>query len=107
MTRKTVLIVSGAVAAVIAAGGTGAALATGGDDGEGTLSGSQAEKARAAALKIMSGGTVTAIERDNEKGATYEVEVRRADGTTVDVRLDGNYQLVAVDGDSESTSDTN
>jgi hypothetical protein len=107
MRRKTVLIVSGVVAAVIAAGGTGAALATGGDDGEGTLSGSKAEKARAAALKITSGGTVTAIERDNEKGATYEVEVKRTDGTTVDVRLDGNYQLVAVDGDSESASDTN
>ena len=37
----------------------------------------------------------------SEKGATYEVEVRKADGTTVDVRLDAHYGLVAVDSDSE------
>jgi uncharacterized membrane protein YkoI len=65
------------------------------------LTGPQADRARAAALRITGGGKVNAVERDSEKGATYEVEVTRSDGSTVDVRLDASYKLVAVDGDSE------
>jgi len=59
------------------------------------------DAAKAAALKLVPGGTVNAAERDNEKGATYEVEVRKPDGSTVDVRLDANYKQVAIDADSE------
>jgi hypothetical protein len=55
----------------------------------------------AAALKLVPGGTVNAVERDGEKGATWEVEVRKPDGSTVDVRLDANLQKVAIDRDSE------
>ena len=60
----------------------------------------------AAALKITGGGHANAVERDSETGATYEVEVTKRNGSTVDVRLDANLQLVAVDGDSEA-SDSN
>jgi hypothetical protein len=72
------------------------------DDGDSQLTGRQAERAKAAALSITGGGTVNAVERDSEDGATYEVEVTRKDGSTVDVRLDGRFELVVVDGDSES-----
>jgi hypothetical protein len=101
--RKHVLI--GVVAAGIAAGGSGAALAVAGapDDGEGRVTGPAAERAIDAALRITSGGRVNAVERDGEKGATWEVEVTRPDGKTVDVRLDANFGLVMVDGDSESS----
>ena len=51
------------------------------------------------------GGTVQASERDNEKGATFEVEVRKPDGSVVDVRLDSSYGLVAVDDDQETNDD--
>jgi hypothetical protein len=100
--QRKYLIIGGSVLA-IAAGATGAAFATGtvgGDDGEGSLSGPAANKAKAAALKITGGGTANAVERDSEDGATYEVEVTEPDGNTVDVRLDENYDLVVVDGDS-------
>jgi hypothetical protein len=96
------LVIGGSVLA-IAAGGTGVAFATGavgGDDGEGSLSGPTADKATAAALRITGGGTANAVERDSEDGATYEVEVTKPDGNTVDVRLDENYDLVVVEGDS-------
>ena len=43
-----------------------------------------------AALKATGGGTLGQIERDGEKGATYEVEVNKADGSQVDVRLDAS-----------------
>ena len=61
-----------------------------------------ADKARAAALAHLGGGHANAVERDNEDGATWEVEVTKSDGNTVDVRLDANYKVVVVEGDSES-----
>jgi hypothetical protein len=98
-----VMIVTGLVAVVVLAlSGAAIARATGAfDDGEGNLGGPQADNAKAAALRITGGGRVNAVERDSEKGATYEVEVTRKDGSTVDVRLDESYKLVVVDGDSE------
>ena len=107
--QRKQLIIGGSVLA-IAACGTGVAFATGavGGDDEGSLSGPSADKATAAALKITGGGTANAVERDSEDGATYEVEVTKPDGNTVDVRLDENYQLVVVDddgGESEQGAD--
>ena len=51
--------------------------------------------------RITGGGTANAVERDSEQGATYEVEVTKPNGKTVDVYLDASYNLVSVDGDSE------
>jgi membrane protein implicated in regulation of membrane protease activity len=94
---------AGAAAIVVALGGAALARATGvWDDGDSQLSGPQAEHAKRAALAITHGGTANAVERDSEQGATYEVEVTRPDGTTVDVRLDASFGLVAIEGDSES-----
>jgi uncharacterized membrane protein YkoI len=101
--QRKYLVVGGAILA-IAAGGTGAAFATGtvgGDDGNETISGPAADQATAAALKITHGGTANSVERDSENGATYEVEVTKPDGSTVDVRLDQNYDLVVIEGDNE------
>src|SRR5215210_2120011 len=92
----------GAGIAVLVAGALGVAAiagATAGSSGE--LSGATGDRASAAALKAVGAGTVTAMELDDEKGAKYEVEVRKIDGSTVDVRLDASYGVVAVDSDSE------
>jgi uncharacterized membrane protein YkoI len=100
MKRK--LISAGVAAAGIAVGGAGAALAFGGaDDTDANLTGPRADKAIAAALRATGGGAATAVERDGDEGATYEVEVRRANGSTVDVDIDGSYRVVAIDDDSE------
>lgn len=91
-----------ATALALALAGAAIARATGAfDDGDSQLTGPQADRARAAALRITGGGRVNAVERDAEKGATYEVEVTREDGSTVDVRLDASFSLVVIDGDSE------
>ena len=71
-----------------------------GDDGDQNVTGSGADQATAAALEITNGGTANSVERDSENGATWEVEVTKPDGSTVDVRLDENYKLVVVEGDS-------
>src|SRR5262245_43556868 len=103
LSRKA-MIVGGSVIA-LAAAGAGTAIATS-HDGEGGAAGPQADQAKAAALKITQGGHANAVERDAENGATWEVEVTKPDGSTVDVRLDQNYQLVVVEGDNESGGDT-
>ena len=99
--EKTTLAVGAAVLAVAAGGG--AYAYAGGSDDEGNATGPAANKARAAALAHLGGGEVNAVERDNEKGATWEVEVTRTDGSTVDVRLDADYGVIAVDRDHEDS----
>ena len=99
-TRRS-MIAGGAVLA-LAAGGVGAATAFGGgDDGEQQATGPAADRAREAALALFPGGRANSVERDSEDGATWEVEVTRGDGKTVDVRLDAGYGLVVVEGDGE------
>lgn len=103
---KTFVIASSAVAA-LAAGGAAFATANGDSNGDREqdateqVTGAGADKARAAALAIT-GGTANAVERDGENGATWEVEVTKSDGETVDVRLDERYELVVIESDSET-----
>jgi uncharacterized membrane protein YkoI len=106
MRRRVILIGAGvATLAALALGGAAIANATMGDDGE-ALTGATLERASAAALKATGGGRVTETEHDSEKGATFEVEVTKPDGSQVDVRLDGSFNVVAVDGDGEESGDS-
>ena len=99
--KKRTIIAGAVTAAVLLVSAAGFAYASASDDGEGTATGPQADKATAAALDLTGGGTANAVERDAENGATWEVEVTRKDGSTVDVRLDENYRLVVIEGDHE------
>ncbi|MBA2360060.1 MAG: PepSY domain-containing protein [Actinobacteria bacterium] len=98
--KRKYAIVAGAVL-VLVAGGAGIAQAVGGDGPEKSVTGPQAERAIAAALAVTGGGKANSVERDSEDGATWEVEVTKPDGLTVDVRLDASYELVTVESDSE------
>jgi uncharacterized membrane protein YkoI len=101
MKRRTTKIAAGfAALAALALGGAAIANATQG--GGGKLTRAEASKASAAALRATGGGKVQSYERDGEDGATYEVEVRKPDGSVVDVRLDGSYRVVVIEGDQES-----
>jgi len=102
--KKTLLIIAGLAALALG----GAALAgaspndvTGGDK----LTGTTYDRASKAALAATGGGKVTDSERDGENGATYEVEVTKADGSQVDVRLDDNFKVVVAETDREDTAD--
>src|SRR5215210_700600 len=105
MTHSRKAILAGGAALALALGGVGVANAVGGDDGEGGAVGSGADAAKAAALKLVPGGHANAVERDSENGATWEVEVRKPDGSTVDVRLGAHYERVVIEPDSEAPSD--
>lgn len=102
--KKRTMIAAGAVVAAGLSTVGGVAIATNGDD-DGPASHAytqeQADAASEAALEATGGGTVNSVETDDENGATYEVEVTKPDGTTVDVRLDERYQVVVIEGDTE------
>ena len=105
--RKRVAAVAGGVALTAALVGGGVAVAGGGEEGEQgshDYTQAQADAATAAALEATGGGTANAVERDGEDGATWEVEVTKTDGTTVDVRLDESYAVVVIEGDTEDAS---
>jgi hypothetical protein len=97
---KKYVIVGGAILA-LAAGGAGTAIATSGSDEGGGATGPGADQAKAAALNMYPGSHANSVERDSENGATWEVEIAKPDGSTVDVRLDQNYKLVVAEADSE------
>ncbi|MFC7496341.1 MULTISPECIES: PepSY domain-containing protein [unclassified Nocardioides] len=103
--RKRVAIAAAGAGAVLAVTAGGVAVGTSGDDGPVShqYTQEQADAASEAALEATGGGTVNSVETDDENGATYEVEVTRPDGTTVDVRLDEHFEVVVIEGDSEDS----
>ena len=105
VSRKTLAI--GAAVTALAAGGAGIAYAVTGDSDE-QATGPEAEKAKAAALDAVGGGTVLEAEYQDSDGAgAYEVEVQRPDGSQVEVYVDDHYNAVgsAADDDSGSGDD--
>jgi hypothetical protein len=101
-------IVVGAVAVGVLAvgGGVGIARAVGGGSEE-QVTGPAAEQAKAAALDAAGGGTVLEVEKqDGDGGGVYEVEVRRTDGSTVEIHLDHQFQQVGSAADDDGGADS-
>jgi len=69
--------------------------------GDSSLSAGLKARLEELALAQTGGDRVGPMERDGENGATYEVEVVKADGSQVDVRFDDQLKVVAVEGDHE------
>jgi uncharacterized membrane protein YkoI len=105
--RKRVIVAGAVLGVAVAATAGGIAVAGNGDDGPAShqYTQEQADQAKQAALDATGGGTVNSVESDSENGATYEVEVTKPDGTTVDVRLDDSFRVVVIEGDSDSNAD--
>jgi peptidase YpeB-like protein len=98
------ILIAGAAIAALAIGGAAIAGATGGKDSEKPITGSALDKAKAAALKHTGGGQVKDSEAGDEEGA-YQVEVKRTDGSTVDVNLDSGFNVINAPADEESSGD--
>jgi uncharacterized membrane protein YkoI len=102
-------LIGGALALGLVGAGVGIGLAeSNGDSGtevESTdsdhpLTGADLDQARAAALEFTGGGTVTEAEAGDD-GAAYGVEVRKDDGTQVEVRLDETFAVIGSEVDDE------
>ena len=96
-------VIAGVMATfVVGAIGTGVAVAAGGD--EEALAGRAYDRATAAALDHVGEGTVTETET-GEGSAAYEVEIRRSDGSQVEVHLDRDFGVVGTEKDDDGPND--
>ena len=104
-----VLGTAGGIAGASAATGGNAAGGSGGSNGadagrhvgpngvrEQPLSGDVAQKVREAALAKVSGGTIERVETDADHGSPYEAHVRRSDGTELEVLVNKDFEVTAV-----------
>ena len=102
--RRPTRLAIGIAALVVAAGAGGAyAWAGSGDDdaNETPITGTDLQKASAAALAQTGGGRVTGTEVGDEE-SYYEVEVTLDGGGQVDVQLDESFNVVGSEGDGSS-----
>ena len=60
------------------------------------LTGDVAAKVRAAALDKVGGGTVERVETDADHGSPYEAHIRRSDGTELEVLVNKDFSVTAV-----------
>ena len=106
MTKRTRVVGILTAAVVAAAVGSGIAVAAGGDDDatETAITGSDLEKASAAALDHTGEGRVTGTETGDEE-SYYEVEVTLDDGSQVDVQLDREFDVVDSEADEDGAED--
>jgi hypothetical protein len=67
-----------------------------------------AQQAKAAAQTAMPGATVREVDRDTEDtaGSTYEVELNRPNGASVEVDLDAGVKVLATDRDDNRRNDS-
>lgn len=122
MKKRTIWITSAAAAAALALGGTAIAYATtdgfeAADDRTGASQGSESsesseqltgadlERATQAALAEAGAGEVTEAESEDDGDAAYEVDVRLDSGKSVEVSLDENFEVVAVEDDDADDAD--
>src|SRR5262245_8570636 len=99
MTRRRKLLIGGVAVLALGAGGVGFAYA-GGDSDE-NVTGPEADAAKRAAVSEVGGGRAVGVERADDGGAAWEVEVER-NGKTVEVKLSGSLQRVSVETDDDS-----
>ncbi|AGZ41366.1 PepSY domain-containing protein [Actinoplanes friuliensis] len=100
---KRVIVTTVAAAALLGVGGTVWATAASADA---DVQGGDRDRVAAAAVQAAGGGTATDVETSDDAGQAYEVEVRKADGTEVDVALDKNLAVVTQKADTEDGTDT-
>ncbi len=109
MNRRTKWLAGGVLALTMVGAGVGIGLAEtnteAGDEAEGTdsdqpLTGSDRERAEAAALDSVGGGTVIETEIGDD-GAAYGVEIRRDDGSQVEVNLDESFTVIGTEADDD------
>lgn len=97
---KRVIVSTVAVVAALGIGGGVWATAAGADVGQ-----ADRDRAGTAAVQAVGGGTVVDVESDDEDGAAFEVEVRKDDGTEVDVALDKNFTVLTQEAEAAGTED--
>jgi hypothetical protein len=103
MRKRTKWILAAGLAVAGVVGGAGAVMASGADD-DAPLTGEQRDKAVAAAKAHVGDGDVTDTEVGDD-GAAYGVEIRKPDGSQVEVNLDRDYRVTGTEANDDSEAD--
>jgi hypothetical protein len=105
MQKKTVWIAGSAIGLALLLGGTGIGWAASNSSNSAYgLSISALEQASAVALAAVGEGTVSGAELIDDLDHLYSIEVTRADGSGVDVLLNGAFAVVRLENDSRPSS---
>jgi hypothetical protein len=99
------LVIAAALALLLALGGAGGIAYANGGDSEEQLTGPDAQQAKSAAIAAVGGETVTGVERDDDGNGAFEVEVKREDGSQVEVHLDRDLNVVGQETDEDGPND--
>jgi hypothetical protein len=102
--RKRLAVIA-TVVVTLGAAAAGIAIASADDDATETpITGTDLQKATAAALAHTGGGQVTGTEVGDEE-SYYEVEVTLDGGAQVDVQLDRSFNVVGSDGEDDGSGE--
>lgn len=104
MSRRLKLMLLAAVAVVAVAVTGGIAIAAGVGDDDQPLTGATLQEATAAALAHTGGGTVTESEVGDD-GAAYGIEIRRDDGSVVEINLDSAFSVIGSEDDEDGANE--
>jgi hypothetical protein len=64
--------------------------------GKTLLTGTTAEKVKAAALEALPGGTIIRVETDSG-GSEYDAHMTKSDGTQVTVKVDASFKVTSTE----------
>jgi uncharacterized membrane protein YkoI len=99
---KRVIVATAATVVALGVGGAVWTSAAQADD----LPGSERDRVGNAAVQAVGGGTILDVEAGDDTGdAAYEAEVRKADGTEVDVALDKDLKVITQTPDAPDAPD--
>jgi hypothetical protein len=89
----------------VSAAGAVRVAQTPGDDSDERVGGPEAERAERAAVDAVGGGRVVSVEREDEAGVAWEVEMVQRDGREVEVDLNSSLEQVAIDRADDDAED--
>jgi len=101
MQKRTKLWIAAGAAVAVLAIGTGVGIAASGDN-DPPLTGSELERATAAALEHVGSGTVIETEV-GDGGAAYGVEVQLENGSVVEVNLNADFKVIGSEADDDAS----
>ncbi|WP_250038247.1 PepSY domain-containing protein [Paractinoplanes maris] len=97
---KRVIVTTAAFAALAVGGGVWATAANADPD----VSAGDRDRVGNAAVQAVGGGTVLDVEASDDQGEAYEVEVRKPDGSEVDVVLDKDLKVLTQQAETPDTA---
>ncbi|GIE95315.1 PepSY domain-containing protein [Paractinoplanes rishiriensis] len=100
MKKRIVIPTVAAVAALGIGGGVWATAANASD-----VTGADRDRVASAATQAVGGGEAVEVETSDDQGEAYEVEVRKPDGTEVDVALDKDLKVLSQAADAPDGTD--